>query len=242
MPTIAETSQVKRLLSNVLIAEGDEKSSKRQRVRFNDSVEVLSPRRLEDKSSDRQEDDPLSIEEEDFFALSIGEDGDWDYTITTKAKEDDDVSPPAEDLKAEEPSLCKNIRAASPFAGSDQQLFEELYMMPSYPSDESMGEEAEGQLLRVSSNNSLGNNLKISIKACNDKHAPGVDDTSAAATMVPMPLITPPSSPRRVRTYSMDGVTMEEATICEWPYNLTVENAITAALELAPLSLPLGGA
>ncbi len=47
------------------------------------------------------------------------------------------------------------------------------------------------------------------------------------------PLITPPSSPRRVCTFLDDG-NSEEATICEWPCNLTVDIAITAALESMP--------
>jgi len=214
MPTTAETSQVKRLLSDLLLIGGEQNSNKRLRVRFDDKVEMHSS----DKSG--EEYDSLSNEEHDEdeevdFVLSIGEDGDWDYTITIPPA-------PAEEFKADS-SQCKNSRPASPFAGCE--LCEELYMMD------------EGPLLRVDSNSSLGNNLKISLKACNDNHH--FDATSAAAAM-PMPLITPPSSPRRVRTFSCDGVTTEEATICEWPYNLTVDNAITSALESAPLSLPLG--
>ena len=93
--------------------------------------------------------------------------------------------------------------------------------------DEDMNEEP---LLRVNSTNSLGSlvvektSLKISISECNQ------DNNTAAMT----PLITPPSSPRRIRTLSVDGATTEEATICEWPCNLTVDNAITAALECSP--------
>lgn len=49
------------------------------------------------------------------------------------------------------------------------------------------------------------------------------------------PLITPPSSPRRVCTFLEDGYS-EETTICEWPCNLTVDIAITTALESVPPS------
>mmetsp|Transcript_9724 Transcript_9724/g.19797 ORF Transcript_9724/g.19797 Transcript_9724/m.19797 type:complete len:221 (+) Transcript_9724:311-973(+) len=49
------------------------------------------------------------------------------------------------------------------------------------------------------------------------------------------PLITPPSSPRRICTFLDDGYS-EETTICEWPCNLTVDIAITTALESVPPS------
>mmetsp|Transcript_154 Transcript_154/g.274 ORF Transcript_154/g.274 Transcript_154/m.274 type:complete len:229 (-) Transcript_154:287-973(-) len=227
MPTIAETFQVKRLLSDLLLADGGEKSNKRHRVRFDDNVEVLSSsgKNFEDGSLINQTEE----EEEVDFVLSIGEDGEWDYTITT-TKEKDDV-PPSEEHGVD-PLPFKKSRPASPFAGCDRRLCEELYMTSS-PLNESRGE-AEELLFRVNSNSSLGNNLTISITACNDHRL----DSTAEAVM-PMPLITPPSSPRTIRTVSYDGVTTEEATICEWPCNLTVDNAITAALELAPLSLPL---
>lgn len=44
----------------------------------------------------------------------------------------------------------------------------------------------------------------------------------------PAPLITPPASPKRINTISKYGEE-EEATICEWPCNLAVDIAITAA-------------
>lgn len=76
-------------------------------------------------------------------------------------------------------------------------------------------EVTEEPLLRINSADNLGT-LKISL-----------DD-------MPTPLITPPSSPQRIRTLSIDGATTEEATICEWPCNLTVDNAITSAVEQHP--------
>ncbi|KAL3794633.1 hypothetical protein HJC23_010061 [Cyclotella cryptica] len=61
--------------------------------------------------------------------------------------------------------------------------------------------------------------LKISIDATN----------GASSSTPPMaPLITPPASPRRVHSVSVNGVE-EEVTICEWPCNLAVDIAITAA-------------
>mmetsp|Transcript_19028 Transcript_19028/g.23412 ORF Transcript_19028/g.23412 Transcript_19028/m.23412 type:complete len:554 (-) Transcript_19028:2212-3873(-) len=46
----------------------------------------------------------------------------------------------------------------------------------------------------------------------------------------PIPLLTPPDSP--VLIYSEGG----EVEICEWPSNLAVDNALTASIELRPLS------
>ena len=137
------------------------------------------------------------------FVLSIGEDGDWDYTISSNKD-----APPAKDAQK------RPLEGALPFPGAAAK-------------DQEEGEEEP--LLRVSSTNSLGNNLTISLRAC------GNGEDAAA----PTPLITPPSSPRRIRTLSFDGQT-EEATICEWPCNLTVDNAITAAVEAGPLALPTG--
>ena len=47
----------------------------------------------------------------------------------------------------------------------------------------------------------------------------------------PVPLLTPPNSPL---TFACDG---DVATVCEWPYNLVVDSAMTAACELTPMSL-----
>jgi len=233
MPTTAETSQVKRLISDLLLAGGGEQSSnKRQRVRFDDNGEL----HCSDKTS--EEYNFLSIEEHDAleeeyvdFVFSIGEDGDWDYTIMPSV---DDVPVAEEDFEVDS-SACKTLRPASLFAGSCD-LCDELYTLSSSSQDEAEGllfrVESSNSLLRVDSSNSLGNNLKLSLKAC-------YDDFDLDAAM-PMPLITPPSSPRRVQTFSGDGVTSEEATICEWPCNLAVDNVIIAALESAPLALPLG--
>merc|ERR1712079_94957 len=46
----------------------------------------------------------------------------------------------------------------------------------------------------------------------------------------PIPLLTPPATP--VTLKSDDSVVQ----ICEWPYNLTVDNALTSAIQLRALS------
>jgi len=46
----------------------------------------------------------------------------------------------------------------------------------------------------------------------------------------PVPLLTPPSTPIEARWSS------GQISICEWPSNLAVDNALTAAIELRPLS------
>ena len=46
----------------------------------------------------------------------------------------------------------------------------------------------------------------------------------------PVPLLTPPGSPL---TIEVDG---DKTTVCEWPSNLTVDSAMTAASELRPMS------
>ena len=92
-----------------------------------------------------------------------------------------------------DPSLCKISRPTSPFTGCDRQLCEELHMMcTSANESKSCCDEAvekEASLLRVSSSNSLGNNLTISLKAC--------DCNDSRPAIMPISLITPPSSPRR---------------------------------------------
>ena len=104
-------------------------------------------------------------------------------------------------------------------AGEEQKAVEEVHhkescnMSPS-SSTQCYDDIKEEPLLRVSStNNIVEDTLKVSIACCNE----------------PTPLITPPSSPRRIRTLSVDGLMEEEATVCEWPFNLTVDNALMAA-------------
>mmetsp|Transcript_12294 Transcript_12294/g.21308 ORF Transcript_12294/g.21308 Transcript_12294/m.21308 type:complete len:241 (-) Transcript_12294:231-953(-) len=229
MPTIAETPQTKRLLSDLLLRSGDENlknSPKRQRVCFDGDVELPHSKSNEERTVTSATNEELAEDEEELeFILSIGEDGDWDYTISTA------TVGAAEDSKSkseDEPSRKHQTpRPASPF-GDDHWLCEELYMnRPTSSSSRDEDDGDEGPMLRVDSTNSLGNNLNISLKA--------LDYSSASdEAAMPMPLITPPSSPRTVRTVSGDGVTTEEATICEWPFNLTVDNAITSALESTP--------
>jgi hypothetical protein len=57
-------------------------------------------------------------------------------------------------------------------------------------------------------------------------------DGSKIAVKKPIPLLTPPSSPF---TMSIDGDV--PTAVCEWPSNLVVDSAMTAACELSPLSL-----
>ena len=282
MPTIAASSKEKRLFSE-LFNDGDTKS-KKQRVRFDDNVEVLTE---EDEESEDEEEDSVDNEDEDVeFVLSIGEDGDIDYTIitTTSATASSSSascsrdSPTYQEHKESPSSPSHNhlhhkiSRPASPFAGSDRRLCEELYMSPSsyyegtttggcddsFPLTGMMASFAYANSPSRSSacwSSSLGNNLKILVPSQDEKgavggrkvsfdfKAGGAQSPGAAAaphhyddeTAILTPLITPPSSPRRV-VYNISSdngkVTEEEAVICEWPCNLTVDNAITSALEL----------
>jgi hypothetical protein len=273
MPTIAETSKEKRLFSE-LFNEGDVKT-KKQRVRFDDNVEVLTEE--DDEEDDDQEEE--EEEEEVEFVLSIGEDGDFDYTIITtmpassagyKPSQEEDIkkpsSPTNQEHQHQHQTNDKIARPASPFAGSDRRLCEELYMSSSSSSADDGGcdcccEEEGFHMMTMMTSfysssrssvtwpGSLGNNLKVFIPGSGSSSS---DDDDDEATFVAeggatsprphddgdaallTPLITPPSSPRRVVcTASSDGVVTEEAVvICEWPCNLTVDNAITSALEL----------
>ncbi len=264
MPTIAQTTKEKRLISE-LFSEDDTRS-KKQRVRFDDYVEVLT------EDDDEEELDDTTEEEEDVeFVLSIGEDGDFDYTIITTAKASvasvaaaasASNQPSQQDIKKKpsspQPNQDTNVkitRPASPFAGSDRRLCEELYIPPASSSED--GGDCcpccEGILNMMtlpsstypsprssinSWQSSLGNNLKIFIPSSSDEDD---DDNAAAgaksplvnvALLTPTPLITPPLSPRRESDSSDGSVPTGETIICEWPCNLTVDNAITSALEL----------
>ena len=53
-------------------------------------------------------------------------------------------------------------------------------------------------------------------------------DACSRTELSPSLLVTPPASPKRIHTVSKYGEE-EEATICEWPSNLAVDIAITAA-------------
>lgn len=260
MPTIAQTTKEKRLISELFSDEGTR--SKKQRVRFDDHVEFLS----EDEDSDEEE------EEEDVeFVLSIGDDGDFDYTIITStasaaASASTSYQPSQEDIKklSSPPSSnhAKITRPASPFAGSDRRLCEELYNVSSASEDgsdccPSCDEGVLNNMMMLlpsfqSSNyhysplrssltswqSSLGNDLKIFIPSSSSSDE---DDTMTSGAKGPpyhaallTPLITPPPTPRR-DVSSSNGGNSDETVICEWPCNLTVDNAITSALELPPL-------
>ena len=277
MPTIAGTAKEKRLFSELFNDDGDIKS-KKQRVRFDDVVEVLTEEDSDDDEDVGDELDRQDSEDEDVdFILSIGEDGDIDYTIitttTSSSQYSRDHPTSQEDHNNEKrPSSPKQhylhdktVRPASPFAGSDRQLCEELYMsFSSFHEGMTSTSGSDFNCLTSPSrssacwSSSLGNNLKILIpsSAKGNSHDHHQDDLggrkvsfdSKAGTQSPpsppygdesamlTPLITPPSSPRRVvcNISSENGkVTEEEAVICEWPCNLTVDNAITSALELS---------
>jgi hypothetical protein len=274
MPTIAETSKEKRLISE-LFSGGDVKS-KKQRVRFDDHVEVLTS---SDDDDEEEEEDDDEVE----FTLTLGEDGDLDYTIVTSASSSSSsFQPSREDVKVKEVSsqdhhLHHKIvpRPASPFAGSDRRLCEELYMSPSfhyggggdysdYPPAMSSFNCYSPSRSSACWSSSLGNNLKILVTSSSSSISDStidqddddsIDDVanlfaSKGGQSPPLPhnddsamltpLITPPSSPRReVCNIPSDGQVAEgeAVVICEWPCNLTVDNAITSALELPPLDL-----
>lgn len=267
MPTIAQTMKEKRLISE-LFSEDDARL-KKQRVRFDDHVEVLT----EDDDEEEELDD--TTEEDVEFVLSIGEDGDFDYTIitaTAKASASAVASTSnqssQQDIKKKpsfpQPNQDTNVkitRPASPFAGSDRRLCEELYIPPASSSED--GGDCcpccEGILnmmtlpsstLNISNyypsprssitswQSSLGNNLKIFIPSSSSDEE---DDDAVAgaksslvnvALLTPTPLITPPLSPRKELDCSDGVMPTGETIICEWPCNLTVDNAITSALEL----------
>lgn len=230
MPSVAATYNHKRILSQFVA--GNSSPRKKQRVRFADKLQVIG-------CSQREEDEQSALamdneeEEEDVeFVLTIGEDGDIDFTITTKKDEEQQSHHPMEHLPPFD-SPQPTLRPTSPLAESDCQLSQELYSSSAdedelctieedkHTSSSTIDSKTEGSTTTAT--------LKISLEACNR-----VTETE------PMPLITPPASPRRVRTFSLGGVP-EDVTICEWPCNLAVDNAITAALEDASLVLPFQG-
>ena len=254
MPAVAETYQVKRLLSDLLVAAGGGgggerdtamKKKRRRCVRFfdeddDDNLEedarccscdefAACSRRGGGGGEDEYEDEDEAEDEGGGvnFVLSVGEDGEWDYTIRGA------VAPPPPPTG----ERAKTSRPSSPFAICDRSLCEELYPSSSSSSSSFLdggidGDEQQSETAwsRSSStppsgddDDGLGNNLRIY-----------VDYDAASSDDVMPPLITPPSSPRRIRTMSVDGLTTEVATICEWPSNLAVDNAITASLELVP--------
>lgn len=229
MPSVAATYNHKRILSRFVA--GNSSPRKKQRVRFADKLQVIG-------CSQREEDEQSALamdneeEEEDVeFVLTIGEDGDIDFTITTKKDEEQQSHHPMEHLPPFD-SPQPTLRPTSPLAESGQ-LSQELYSSSAdedelctieedkHTSSSTIDSKTEGSTTTAT--------LKISLEACNR-----VTETE------PMPLITPPASPRRVRTFSLGGVP-EDVTICEWPCNLAVDNAITAALEDASLVLPFQG-
>lgn len=263
MPTIAQTTKEKRLISE-LFSEDDTRL-KKQRVRFDDHVEVLT------EDDDELDDTTEEEEEEVEFVLSIGEDGDFDYTIITTTAAASSVAaasasnqPSQQDIKKKpsspQPNQDTNVkitRPASPFAGSDRRLCEELYIPPASSSEDggdccpccegilnmmtlpssSLNNYPSPRSSITSWQSSLGNNLKIFIPSSSDEEDDNATGAKSplcnVALLTPTPLITPPLSPRRDMDSSSDGMMPTgETIICEWPCNLTVDNAITSALEL----------
>ena len=202
-------------LSSEAFADDDEKYKKKSCcVQFDDKIEevvVLS----DDGLSIINDGEHAGDEEDVDFVLSIGDDGDLDYTILTKNLQ----SPPSEDketVASQDVLLLKNAsmgkRATEP--EEVESKHEEFDITRS----------GRNSLLRCASLSNIGS-ISIELAACHD------------LCHDPMPLITPPSSPRRIYTVNMDNGDEEEATICEWPSNLAVDIAITAASE--ELQLPL---
>ena len=179
-------------------------TKKSKRVRFTDMIN-METQELSSSDDNKSLEDVSMLDEDEGdddvdFVLSIGEDGELDYSITTTEKmaatlheQDDD-----EGMCSKPPLSCQD----------------------NYNKKDEVTEEP---LLRVNSTDNL-ETLKISLRACEE----------CSKNDMPTPLITPPSSPQRIRTLSIDGATTEEATICEWPCNLTVDNAITSAVEQHP--------
>lgn len=202
----------------------------------------------------------VDSDDEEEFLLSLGshweeDDGDWDDTIISSSPS------PTQTIESQEPALSTNehmkrSRPSSPMTHLPllrRQSAKEFYVSASSleSSDEIDGgtvPKDDGAQRDGKTRCSLGNNLMISIQACNrNASAPHqhLNDSYVKDNdfvMPIMPLITPPSSPRRIQVVfsTLDSgvvtttIMEEEATICEWPCNLTVDNAITAALELVP--------
>jgi hypothetical protein len=98
------------------------------------------------------------------------------------------------------------------------RLCEELYTSSSSDAEDEIEDEQHIEE-RAATNSGLGNHPWMRIDYEASESASSSD----------------PSSPRTIRALSVDGETVVElTTICEWPSNLTADNAITAALELVP--------
>lgn len=261
-----------------------ESANKRRKRSVSDDGNLLSsdPNSASDSMNHPSGNEVVDCDDEEDFFLSLGlgwedaEDGDWDETIHSSS------SPaPFIECNENEPSQTTNERMKRsqsstpttplPLMLARRQSAHDFYIISdsSRESSEDIHDEdaAKGEpRCHDTSHCSLGNNLMISIRACNygssrnvnDNYGDGDEDNvdesgseeysptivaQRSPSMPIMPLITPPSSPRRIQVVlsTLDdgsGVTTtimeEEATICEWPCNLTVDNAITAALELVP--------
>lgn len=225
------------------------------------------------ESLDQTGNEIVDSDDEEEFLLSLGSNweedgGDWDETFSASSPS------PTPIIEGQEPPQSTNerterLRSSSPITPLPlvrRQSAKEFYVSAS--SLESREEvdggtvpKDDGTQRHCNARCSLGNNLMISIQACNhtaphhrlndsygnNDHVDECENDeycsqNAPCSMPIMPLITPPSSPRRIQvvfsTLDSGDVTTtileEEATICEWPCNLTVDNAITAALELVP--------
>ncbi len=261
-----------------------ESANKRRKRSVSDDGNLLSsdPNSASDSMNHPSGNEVVDCDDEEDFFLSLGlgweeaEDGDWDETIHSSS------SPaPFIESNENEPSqttneCAKRSRPSTPTTPLPLMLARRqsahdfcIISDSSRESSEDIHDEdaAKGEpRCHDTSHCSLGNNLMISIRACNygasrnvnDNYGDGDEDNvdesgseeysptivaQSSPSMPIMPLITPPSSPRRIQVVmsTLDdgsGVTTtimeEEATICEWPCNLTVDNAITAALELVP--------
>lgn len=283
MSTDAESLQSNPTLlpSHLLLKEEQESSIKQRKRRVHDVA--ITDRSDTNTTSSESED---SDDEEEFFLSLIGTnwdeeleaDADWDElddTIIISAASESAASPnPVTVIIREDPSLdinaserTKRLRTSTPIALplppslARRQSAADFYIMSASAreSSEEINENGAAKDYSPCHDRGLGNNLMISIHACNHTNSCHFTDscdndvdksendecdlTVAEFSMLPiMPLITPPSSPRRIQMVISTpdgGDVATTATICEWPCNLTVDNAITAALELVP-DVPCG--
>jgi hypothetical protein len=149
------------------------------------------------------------------------------------------------DRRRTELEEARNTRSSSPFAGCDMRLCEELYASSSSSSSSFDPDDDDDDDERATTDTGHGDRPRtyrvdrgVPYHECSSpssSSSSSSDGDVAIVVVAPMmPLITPPSSPRTIRAPSVDGASYEWTTICEWPSNLIVECAMTAALELLP--------
>jgi hypothetical protein len=149
---------------------------------------------------------PDKYDEPDSMADVIDDDGELDFTFSVGDDGEIDYTITSKDSNKEKYNILSFDRPMSPVDGCNCFL------------SDGLSSHLDADFLQDSNIATDGKHFKKSIDACN--HAE--PDPPIA------PLITPPASPKRIHTVSKYGEE-EEATICEWPCNLAVDIAITAA-------------